>query len=240
MVIDFNVTIGHFPEGKNIGHEDILKIMDRAGIEKAVVSTPGFYSDHEEVDFLYLETKKCLDRLIPFGILNPKSSQVESNLRRICDYGFKGIRFDPLNHGYSASQCAKLDEVLCWINLLKKPVSITTGITTSGDPAQWLSLIRKYPDLKFILLGMGAFDFGYGCVEYASQMPNIYLETSLQYEIQIIKKAISVLDGDRILFGSGAPNKIPEVEILKIKSAIKNEYFYKKITFSQAQKILLI
>ncbi len=27
MVIDFNVTIGHFPEGKKIGHEDILKII---------------------------------------------------------------------------------------------------------------------------------------------------------------------------------------------------------------------
>ncbi|EFS2651904.1 amidohydrolase family protein [Salmonella enterica] len=240
MVIDFNVTIGQFPEGEIIGHEEILKIMDRAGIEKAVVSTPGFYSDHEEVDFLYLETKNFLDRFIPFGILNPKSSQVDSNLRKICDYGFKGIRFDPLNHGYSPSQLAKLDEVLCCINLINKPVSITTGITTSGDPAQWLSLIRKYPDLNFILLGMGAFDFGYGCVEYAAQLPNIYLETSLQYEIQIIKKAISVLDGDRILFGSGAPNKIPEVEILKIKSAIKNEGFYKKITFSQAQKILLI
>lgn len=240
MIIDFNMTIGDFPEGKKIKQNDILKILDRAGIEKAVVSTTGMYSDMEEIEFLYKETKYYSDRLIPFGMLNPKSSLFETSLKKICEYDFKGIKLDPLNHGYFPSQLVKLDEVLSFIDLLQKPVSISTGITTMGDPAQWLSLIRNHPKTKFIFLGMGAFDFGYGSVEYASQIPNIYLETSLQYEVQILKKAIDKLKGNKILFGSGAPIKTPEIEILKIKSIGLTDDIYKKITLSEAKKVICI
>lgn len=57
MIIDFNVTIGDFPEGKKVRSSDILHLMDRAGIDKAVVSTPGTYSDQVEHAFLAAEIR---------------------------------------------------------------------------------------------------------------------------------------------------------------------------------------
>lgn len=189
MIIDFNVTIGDFPEGKKVRSSDILHLMDRAGIDKAVVSTPGTYSDQVEHAFLAAETQMHRDRLIPFALLNPKAMKDELEFQKLCDYGFPGIKFSPLAQGYFPTQCVKLDEILSWINRENKLVSITTGVTTLGDPAQWLPYIKKWSQIKFILLGMGAFDFGYGCVDYAVQYDNVYLETSLQYEIQILKKS---------------------------------------------------
>lgn len=238
MIIDFNATIGDFPEGKKIRARDILNLMDRADIDKAVVSTAGTYSDIEEIDFLCQQTKSHTDRLIPFAIVNPKLSDSNEIFVRICDYGFQGIRFAPVNHGYFPSQCHNLDAILAQVAKARKIVSITTGVTTLGDPAQWLPHIRRWQKIHFVLLGMGAFDFGYGCVDYALQLPNIYLETSLQYEIQIINKAIQHLQGNRIIFGSGIPVRIPEIELLKIKAASFSKQIYEKITYSEAQNLI--
>ena len=54
---------------------------------------------------------------------------------------------------------------------------------------------------------MGCFDYGYGCVELAKEYPNIWLETSNQYEVQILKKALMTVSEDKVLFGSMYPER---------------------------------
>lgn len=236
-MIDFNVMAGTFNNGTVITVSDVMKLLDRANIEQAVISPPGLRDDSEENAWLYQQTRPHLDRLIPLAILNPKRAQVDDEYARIVQYGFNTIKFDAINHGYQPVACAEIDRLLTKIQQYHF-VCVTTGLTTYGDPAQWLPYIRRYPQLNFVLLGMGAFDFGYGCVDYAAQFPNIYLETSLQYEIQIIKKAINVLCGRRILFGSGLPYHVAEVELIKIHSMQLYHEQQKQITQTNAQYLL--
>ncbi len=54
---------------------------------------------------------------------------------------------------------------------------------------------------------MGCFDYGYGCVELAKEYSNIWLETSNQYEVQILKKALMTVSEDKVLFGSMYPER---------------------------------
>lgn len=153
-------------------------------------------------------------------------------------YGFSSIKFDALNHGYQPVLCYKIDELLEKIHHDHRFICMTTGITTLGDPAQWLRYIRQYPQLNFVFLGMGAFDFGYACVDYAIQHSNIYLETSLQYEIQIIKKAMTTLASQRLVFGSGLPVRIADVELIKLNSMGFSAEQLAQITHITAQQLL--
>lgn len=238
MIIDFNVMAGTFPDGRIVTVSDVLYLMDRAKIDKAVISTPGTLDDSEENHSLYYATRPYPDRLIPAGIINPKRSQAHEEYARVAQYGFMAVKFDAINHGYQALCCSAIEELLRKIDSDGKFVCITTGITTFGDPAQWLHYVNMLPQLKFVFLGMGAFDFGYGCVDYATRFSNIYLETSLQYEIQIIKKAIHLLAGERILFGSAMPSRIAETELLKLHAMMLTDNQLAQITHISAQQLL--
>lgn len=238
MIIDSNVMAGTFPDGRVVTVTEILKLMDRAHIDRAIISSPGTLDDTEENLFLYHSTRKYLDRLIPVGILNPKRSQVYEEYDRINQYDFIAIKFDAMNHGYQPICCSGVYVLMEKIADKYKFVYMTTGLMTTGDPAQWLGYVKKYPQLKFVFLGMGAFDFGYGCVDYAVQFDNIYLETSLQYEIQIVKKANMLLQGKRILFGSGSPVRISEVELIKLNSMGFDSKGMMQITHDNVQQLL--
>ncbi|MCD8171534.1 MAG: amidohydrolase, partial [Clostridiales bacterium] len=55
---------------------------------------------------------------------------------------------------------------------------------------------------------MVCFHYGYGCVDLAGEYPNIYLETSNQYEGQILKKAVTTLPKEKLVFGSSYPERL--------------------------------
>ena len=55
---------------------------------------------------------------------------------------------------------------------------------------------------------MGCFDYGYTCIDVANRNKNIFIETSNQYELQILRKAINTLNPHKILFGSMYPYRL--------------------------------
>ena len=106
------------------------------------------------------------------------------------------LEFNSVEHGYYPDACSGIEDVLAVAEERRVPVKVFTGIGSRSMPQQWLGHVRRHPDLVFLFLHMGCFDYGYGCVDLGKEIPNIYLETSNQYEVQILKKAVTSLPKD--------------------------------------------
>lgn len=107
MIIDINSHLGHFPF-RHLRHNDargLLALMDRNGIDKAVVSSINsvFYRDaHVGNEELAAAVAEAPDRLIPLATLNPTYAGWERDIdQSLGEWKMKGLRLVPQYHGYS-------------------------------------------------------------------------------------------------------------------------------------------
>ena len=116
ILLDANAWLGHYPfrAVPNNTSDALLRLMDRHGIGKAVVSSLHcvFYSDvHSGNDELAQWVRPHRDRLIPCATLNPMAPGWERDLRQCCDeWDMRGVRLFPAHHRYSLTspQCLEL------------------------------------------------------------------------------------------------------------------------------------
>ena len=107
MIFDANTWVGHWPF-RALPHtrvRDLLKQMDAAGIDRALVgSLHGlFYKDaHEANRELARDVKRHRDRLTPCAVLNPTYHGWRDDLRQCRDeFGMPVVRLTPDYHGYA-------------------------------------------------------------------------------------------------------------------------------------------
>jgi predicted TIM-barrel fold metal-dependent hydrolase len=94
------------------------------------------------------------------------------------------------------------------------PVLFHAGYEPRSQPAHFVPLAEAFPRVRLIL-GHMAYRMAGDAIIVAQRIPNIYLETSGNWD-DLIKAAIRTLGSDRVLFGSNLPFQIPEVEIMKV------------------------
>ena len=106
-LIDANAWLGHYPF-RPVPHttaDGLLRLMDRHGIEQAVVSSlhSVFYADaHGGNEELAQWVRPHRDRLIPCATLNPTWPGWERDFRQCCDeWDMRGLRLFPSHHRFS-------------------------------------------------------------------------------------------------------------------------------------------
>jgi predicted TIM-barrel fold metal-dependent hydrolase len=234
MIIDVNAYLGHYAF-RRLRHNDaesLLRLMDARRIDRAMVSSAAAItyrnaqSGNEELD---AEVKAHLDRLIPFGVINPAYAGWEDDLR-ICvhDFGFRGLRLYPNWHRYALSDasCLELVHAATEANLI---VAIPIRVE---DPRErsWLvdvpdlsladvtALVKSCPQTRFLILsGFGFRNSPLG--RNSSGLPvNYSIEISrltalLDSEIGFL---VNELGADRIVLGTGMPFSYPDPALLKV------------------------
>ena len=78
--------------------EVLLHTMDTCGIEKAVCFAPftrQLNADSEESNLWLFRELKGRDRLLGFGVVDFERGDLAGQVRRIADFGFKGIKIHP-------------------------------------------------------------------------------------------------------------------------------------------------
>ena len=173
MIIDMNALIGRWPF-QPLGYEgpdDLLTLMDRAGIDKAVITSLNsvFYYDagigNHEVGAACLAHP---DRFIPFAILNPNLPRWREHLKECAEsYGVKGIKLHPDFHKYSLvpdHHSPAPSEVMAEARCLGLPVYIQTSLFDMRHhpgycfnwevPVEQLAqALEAYPDNTFVIGG---------------------------------------------------------------------------------------
>lgn len=107
MIIDVNACLGHYPFRKLRcdSAEKMIALMDRNGIDRAVVSSlhAVFYRDaHRGNEELMAETKAHGSRFIPVATVNPKYVGWQRDLAEAVErWKMKVVTLVPEHHGYT-------------------------------------------------------------------------------------------------------------------------------------------
>ena len=169
MILDMHVLLGRWPFAplQYDTVEGVLELMDRAGIDKAVVTSLNsvFYYDCEignrEVG------RACAqhpDRFIPFAVLNPHLLLWKEHLQECLQaYGVKGVKLHPDYHKYSLLDDGAA-EIMAETQRLDLPVWIQTSIQDMRHHPGYCFVaetpilevaraVERYADNKLIVAG---------------------------------------------------------------------------------------
>jgi uncharacterized protein len=255
-MIDVNAYLGHFafrPLRHNTAGA-VLRLMDKKGIERAVVSSASsitYRNSQAGNEELAAEVKAHRDRLIPFAVLNPAYAGWKDDLE-ICagEFGMKGLRLYPGWHNYALRDhaCLELVHAAAERGL---PISIPIRVEDRRQRS-WLAdipdvsheeiaaLVQAVPQARFILVNGSGYT-GSALGRAGNTLPkNYWIEISLlTAEIgNELARLLSVLGEDRLLFGTGMPFQYADPAILKLDILDAPAPVKEKIRSANAARLL--
>ncbi|MBC8588014.1 amidohydrolase family protein [Paratissierella segnis] len=235
---DYHLHLGTSSSGATHTVEDLIAYMDKFNIERCGLSTINNVLTKPLNDIIAKCVAKYPDRIIGYGVINPREENAIYEVHRcLSELGLKGIKMHSWKHGYYPDNLKSLDAVIDAIKPYNVPILTHTGGTPLSMPSQWALVAEKHPKQIFVFAHIGMFNGGYSCVEYAKKLDNIYVDTSGQYELPILNKAIKELGSERILFGTDWPYKSAEAEMVKFNDLNLSEKDKEKIFRTNALKV---
>jgi predicted TIM-barrel fold metal-dependent hydrolase len=234
MIFDANCAIGHWPFRRlwTTTADGLLRLLDRAGIERAAVAhTHGvFYRDpHESNVELYQAVRPHGDRLIPLACLHPAYAGWQDDLRQcVEEWGMAGLRLYPSYHRYDlAGETAAA--LLAEAERRRLPVSIGCAfedprqrhpMDTAPDVAEHDigPAVRRFPGVTFLVTNAPLTTMEM-VVHHAPDQDNVHFDTSAVTGplADTLQRADALLGERRLLLGSHAPFKYPEVARLRLQ-----------------------
>lgn len=238
MINDFHVHMGKSSKGEVYTAEDLVRSMDKYGIEHSGLSILNGVTCKELNDKTLEAVRRYPDRIIGYAYINPREENAIDEVHRCLQTeGFRGVKFHSWKHGYFPDNNNALDGIIDAIAQYNVPILTHTGTPPLSLPQQWAAVAERHPDVTFVFAHVGYLDYGYGCVECAKKLKNVMVGTSGQVEIPIMQKAIDELGSDRILFGSDWPYKFVKSEIVKFEAYDLSEEDRNKIFYENAKKL---
>lgn len=189
----------------------LLKSMDKANIDKAVICSiatkPGQFEP-------ILEWSKSIssDRIIPLPSIHPENNDIKEKIKIIFNEGFRGIKLHPYYQNFIINEeriFPVYEELEKYGLLLVSHTGFDIAFPKNriADPEKIISVINKFPGLKFIATHFGAWKDWDETEKYLIGK-NIYLEISFSLELidkDKAKKMILKHPSDYILFGTDSP-----------------------------------
>jgi predicted TIM-barrel fold metal-dependent hydrolase len=213
--------------------------MDRAGVERAVVSTVDEFiavSNREGNDEILRAVSAHPDRLTGLAAVNPWFREKGvAELSRCLEAGLSGLKLNSHLQGFVLSD-PLVHPLVETCRRFAVPLYAHTGTPVVAEPFQLAELARTFPDVPMVLGHMGYTDFWYDAVPAALQAENIYLETSL-IDIMNIRTAIEKVGAERILFGSDFPESDLSLELEKMSLVEMNDDDRRRILGENAAKL---
>jgi len=139
---------------------DLLRSMDKAGIEKSVVCCIATKPEQFEPILAWCGQIRS-DRLIPFPSVHPADPAASEHVRRIGQEGFRGVKLHPYYQDFFADEArmTPLYEAAIDSNLL---LVMHTGYDIAfpkiqrADPQKIVTVKERFADLRFVATHMGA------------------------------------------------------------------------------------
>jgi len=105
MIIDADVHISPYPDEGGIGVEELLRRMDRAGVDKALtwLQPPYRRELDESNEYVYQAVKRHPDRILGFGWADPNLGlgKAKDTVKRCIDeYGFYGVKMNGAQNSF--------------------------------------------------------------------------------------------------------------------------------------------
>lgn len=236
MIIDVSNTIGKHKFKPEITAEMLLKQMDDAGIDKAVINCYAESLDNESV---YRAITKYPDRFIGLYTVNPWSDHAAEELEdALKNKGFKGLYMHPLRHGYMLCEHEVFYPLLDVCRKYQAVVWCFGAAEVFSSPVFFNAIAEDYPDVNIIMGRMGLQYDNASAVVIAKNHKNIYLDTSGGMDFNA-HRAMKVSGIDKVMMGTGTPDcNYYELELLKVRNAAKEfDDGVNKVLYKNAARI---
>lgn len=224
--------------------EDLLRSMDRSGINKSVICSIATRPKQFR-SILEWSKKVRSKRIIPLPSAHPAAEDISEQIRMIAEEGFIGIKLHPYYQEFSIDEerLSPLYEALIRHNLL---VVMHTGYDIAYPridicgPTRVLNVIGRFPDLKLVTTHMGAWDDWQAVRKLLIGKP-IYMEISYALDFlkpQIARDMITSHPSDHILFGSDSPWSDQKNTLQLLQNLNLDPHLFDRITRINAEKLL--
>jgi predicted TIM-barrel fold metal-dependent hydrolase len=234
MLIDADVHISPSPQGGNsISFEELLRRMDRSGVEKAVTWLQPPYQ-RGEIDqgnaYVHRAMREHPDRILGFGWADPNlgvERAKDDAKRAIEEYGFYGIKLNGAQNSFVIDDPSLSLPVVEEIARRGSVLGLHIGADAfeQTHPIRAARIADAYPDLRILMIhmgGVGHADLTRSAIEVAATRPNITLIGSEVRPVPILT-AIKTLGADRVCFGSDTPFELMHVELAKYRALLDGE-----------------
>ena len=157
-IIDAHVHMGIpsrpvFGNAEAYSAEDVLRDMDRAGVDRSLIMPiPHLYDN----DYVADSARRYPDRFLPWAYVDPwhvrDASEVVS---RFADQGFYGVKFRAVSLRYALSDHMLLGPLIAAAEEFRLRVSMHTGDDPACTPLQVQEMAQTFPNVKFLLVHAG-------------------------------------------------------------------------------------
>ena len=233
MVIDADVHISPTLEsGNSIGISELLRRMDKAGVDKALtwLQPPYMREIGNANEYVYKAAKENPERILGFGWADPNLGVEKArDMAKKCiyEYGFFGVKLNGAQNSFYIDSPELSIPVIEEIAKSGRILAFHVG----GDayeqthPFRVGKIANVFPELQILMVHMGgaAFaDLSNAAIETAARYPNITLIGSAIRAIPILK-AVKTLGAHRVCFGSDTPFELMHVEVAKYHALLEEE-----------------
>jgi uncharacterized protein len=190
---------------------DLLRSMDKAGIEKSVVCCIATKPDQFEPILRWCMAIRS-DRLIPFPSVHPADPAGVAGVRRIRAEGFAGIKLHPFYQDFCADEDRMFDLYEETIHqglllVMHTGYDIAFPRIRRADPPKLLGIAETFPELKLVTTHLGAWQ-QWDEVRRHLLGRKIYMEMSFALEELGPERARAMILGHPegyLLFGTDSP-----------------------------------
>jgi len=231
MIIDADCHITADPEGITI--EELLRRMDRAGVDKAVTwLRPPYRREIDEANaYVHRAMKAHPGRILGFGWADPNlgvQKARETARRCLQEYGFHGVKLNGAQNSFFIDDPSLSLPVIEEIVKAGKLLAFHVGADAveHTHPFRVAKIARMYPELTILCVhmgGVGHHDLSAAMIEFARDCPNLHLIGSAVREIAVLE-AIRALGADRVSFGSDTPFALMHVRLAMYRALLEDEF----------------
>lgn len=221
MIIDAHVHVSTSEkENPRSRIENLIKSMDKNGIDKAVVFPFG--SGLEKQKKLAELIKPYPGRFIPLAFINPKEADAREQLLFCLDeLGFYGAKMHPWFGNFRLDDIELLRPVMEVLN--ERGLYTVIHCTSDDDrmhPLMFERLGLEFPNVIIQMAHMGEVMAGEYAVAVAKKIPNVYLDTSIT-SFKAVREVMEECP-DKVFMGCDYPFYLFEMEIQKQKLAAED------------------
>lgn len=205
--------------GDSFTAEDLIPLLDEAGVDMAVGCSLGQLIDN---DYVAGVVARYPDRFIGFGGVNPRLPGAVESVAECAKLGLKGIKLHPTLNGYHFADHGLLDPIF----KAASDEGLVILINALDDP--WCAplsieeISRNFPEAPVLIAHMGTVWNTTEALIVSERNPHIYLETSSTQLLEV-KTAYERVGPEKIVMGTDWPGSDPILERAKIKRAIPND-----------------
>lgn len=226
--------------------DDLLRLMDSAGIARAVVSPLGaaFRLDAAGPNAELLEFIRGRDRLLPAFALNPNYPAWEDDLRQALEGGAAALRLYPNYHAYSPADppCIEAAHAAAEAGL---PLLVAARLQDERSHHPMMKVPPVAPDALARLAAAAprarlvVTMLRVGEAQGLAQASNLHFDLcGMQGPVGFLAQLLEAVGPERLLLGTALPLQYPLPSVEKLRTATLSPEVHAAIASGNARRLL--